>query len=138
MSSITRINIRLARRYGDWMIALHYAETTRWYNQKVLRKFNEFLGKRALSSVTHLEIREFLAHVSKYGATLETTYRYLGVLRRFYDFLNLGGVVSYVPPRFVRMKHFRSTDLRILSEAEIRRLIRATRTLRERALIEFI
>jgi len=27
-----------------------------------------------------------------------------GVLRRFYDFLNLGGVVRYVPPRLVRRK----------------------------------
>jgi site-specific recombinase XerD len=138
MGSSTKTNLQLAKRYDDWMIALHYAEHTRQYAQKVLGRFNKFLEKRAISSVTHLEIREFLTHISAYGATLETTYRHLGVLRRFYDFLNLGGVVSYVPPRLVRMKHMKRTDLPVLSESDIKRLLAATRTLRERALIEFI
>jgi site-specific recombinase XerD len=120
------------------MIALHYAENTRWYARKILGKFNRFLGERSISDVTHLEIRDFLTHISNYGATLETTYRYLGVLRRFYDFLNLGGIVSYVPPRLVRMKHLKPTGLRVLSEPEIQRLLAATRRPRERAIIEFI
>ncbi|HXR17278.1 MAG TPA: tyrosine-type recombinase/integrase [Terriglobales bacterium] len=120
------------------MIALHYAEDTRKYAQKVLGRFNKFLGTRSISCVSHYEIREFLTHISGYGATLETTYRYLGVLRRFYDFLNLGGVVSYVPPRLVRMKHVKRGDLPILSESEIERLLAATRTVRERAIIKFI
>lgn len=131
-------NAQLVRRYDDWMVALHYTESTRKYAQKVLGRFNGFLGAQSIPDVSHVEIREFLAHLSKFGATLETTYRHLGVLRRFYDFLNLGGVVSYVPPRLVRMKHFKPTNLPVLSEPEIRRLIAATRTLRERALIEFI
>lgn len=132
------LNRKLVKRYDDWMVALHYTGHTRHYVRKVLGRFNKFLGDRPIASVTHLEIREFLTHVSAYGATLETTYRYLGVLRRFYDFLNLGGVVSYVPPRLVRMKHLKPTALPVLSELEIRRLLDATRTKRERALIEFI
>jgi site-specific recombinase XerD len=138
MRSFGSFNGKLAKRYDDWMIALHYTENTRRYAQRVLGNFNKFLEKRSISNVTHLEIREFLTHISAYGATLETTYRYLGVLRRFYDFLNLGGVVSYVPPRLVRMKHVKRTNLPILSESEIKRLLAATRTARERALIEFI
>ncbi len=138
MSPSAKTNLQLAKRYDDWMIALHYTESTRRYAQKVLGRFNKFLGKRSISRVTHLEIREFLTHISTYGATLETTYRHLGVLRRFYDFLNLGGVVSYVPPRLVRLKNIRRTDLPILSESEIKRLLAATRTTRERAIIEFI
>jgi site-specific recombinase XerD len=138
MSSSDTTNAQLARRYDDWMVALHYVENTRRYAQKVLGRFNKFLGTRSISDVTHLEIREFLTYLAKYGATLETAYRHLGVLRRFYDFLNLGGVVSYVPPRLVRMKHIKRTDLPILSEQEITRLLAATKRPRERAIIEFI
>jgi integrase/recombinase XerC len=138
MRSSVKINARLAKRYDDWMIALHYAHNTRRYAEKVLAKFNRFLGTRSISDVTHLEIRGFLTHLASFGATVETTYRHLGVLRRFYDFLNLGGVVSYVPPRLVRMKHVKRADLPVLSEPEVRRLLGATRTLRERAIIEFI
>jgi len=60
------------------------------------------------------------------------------VLRRFYDFLNLGGVVSYVPPRLVRMKSKKPTDLPLLTETQVKRLIAAAQTKRERALLEFI
>ena len=102
------------------MTALHYAQNTKIYYRKVLAKFNQFLGKRPTTSVTHVEIRQFLTHISEYGATLETTYRYLGVLRRFYDFLNLGGVVSYVPPRLVRMKSKKPTDLPLLTETQVK------------------
>jgi site-specific recombinase XerD len=131
-------NRKLAKLYDDWMIALHYSASTRHYAQRVLGLFNQFLGKRSISSATHLEIRDFLTQISARGATLETTYRHLGVLRRFFDFLNLGGVVSYVPPRLVRMKHLKRTTLPVLSEMEVKRLLSATRTKRERALIEFI
>jgi site-specific recombinase XerD len=138
MRSYAHINKRLTRRYEDWMTALHYAQHTKIYYRKILNKFNKFLGRRSTTAVTHLEIREFLTQISNYGATLATTYRYLGVLRRFYDFLNLGGVVSYVPPRLVRMPRVQKTDLPWLTEAQVKRLIEATRTKRERALLEFV
>src|SRR5579862_9305768 len=138
MRSSAYHNRQLAKRYDDWMTALHYAQNTKIYYRKVLGKFNQFLGKRPTTSVTHVEIREFLTQISNYGATLATTYRYLGVLRRFYDFLNLGGVVSYVPPRLVRMPRVQKTDLPWLTEAQVKRLIEATRTKRERALLEFV
>jgi site-specific recombinase XerD len=131
MGSYANFNRALAKRYDDWMIALHYTESTRRYAQRVLLRFRNFLARRSISHVTHLEVRDFLTHISAYGATLETAYRHLGVLRRFYDFLNLGGVVSYVPPRLVRMKRIKTTHLRTLSESEIKRLLAATRTKRE-------
>lgn len=138
MHSCIDQNRKLAKRYDDWMVALHYMANTRYFAQRVLRAFIKFLGERPMASVTHVEIRNFLTHLSAYGATLETTYRHLGVLRRFYDFLSLGGVVSYVPPRLVRMKHLKRTVLPVLSEREVKRLLAATRTKRERALVEFI
>lgn len=131
-------NRKLAKRYDDWMVALHYNVSTRHYAQRVLGRFDEFLKEKAISDVTHHEIRAFLTHLSGFGATLDTVYRHLGVLRRFYDFLNMGGVVSYVPPRFIRLKRGKQSDLPILSESEVQRLLAGARTLRDRALIEFI
>jgi site-specific recombinase XerD len=138
MRSFAHHNRQLSKRYDDWMAALHYAQHTKAYYRMVLEKFNRFLGKRSATAVSHVEIRQFLTHISDYGATLGTTYRYLGVLRRFYDFLNLGGVVSYVAPRLVRMKVVKRTDLPWLTESQVKRLIAATQTKRERALLEFL
>ncbi len=137
MRSFAYHNRKLAKRYDDWMTALHYAPNTKKYYRKVLGRFNQFLGKRSTTAVTHVEVREFLTHISECGATLQTNYRYLGVLRRFYDFLNLGGLVSYVAPRMVRMKAVKRLDLPWLTETQVNRLIAATQTKRERALLEF-
>jgi site-specific recombinase XerD len=135
--SFASYNRRLTEQYDKWMIAMHYARTTRATYLKVLQLYNSFLESRSVATASHGDIRLFIAHASENGATLGTVYRYLGILRQFYDFLNLGGVVSYVAPRFVRLRapwHGRPGSL---SEAQVRRLISATQTARERALVEF-
>lgn len=93
--------------------------------------------QRSLARAKHTDIRLFIAQASENGATLGSVYRHLGILRQFYDFLNLGGVVDYVAPRFVRLRLPWHQRPRVLSEAQVRQLISATRTPRERALIEF-
>jgi len=132
-----KFNRTLAKRYHDWMVAMHYAKTTQLMYDKIVRQFVEFLGERSVVAVTHVDIRQFIAYMSENGATLSTVYRELGVLRQFYDFLHLGGLVSYVAPRFVRLRRPWWNTLSPLTESQVRRLISATRTLRERALIEF-
>jgi len=137
MRSYARFNRGLVSQYQKWMIAMHYARVTQAVYFKALRQFVDFIGKRSLACADHKDIRLFLAQASENGATLGTAYRYLGILRQFYDFLNLGGVVDYVAPRFVRLRvpwHGRANTL---TEAQIRRLITVTQTPRERALVEF-
>lgn len=116
---------------------MHYVEATQSAYRRTLRKFAEFMGERSLVSASHWDIRRFMTSVSEDGSTLGATYRHLSVLRLFYDFLNLGGVVSYVPPRLVRLRRGATNPGPMLTELQVRRLIEATRTLRERALIEF-
>lgn len=136
MRSYIDFNKKLAKRYDDWMRALHYAPHTRRTYGRTVRLFREFLGSRSMASVNHLEIRQFMTRVTEDGATWLTTYNHLGTLRQFYDFLNLGGVVSYVAPRLVKIRPPTKRLLPILSEKEVQRLIAATKTLRERALVE--
>ncbi|HXQ25789.1 MAG TPA: tyrosine-type recombinase/integrase [Candidatus Acidoferrales bacterium] len=136
MRSYARFNRGLARQYDQWMVAMHYAKATQHTYRKTIRRFIEFLGKRSLATVSHVDIRQFIACTSADGASLGVVYRDLGVLRLFYDFLNLGGLVSYVAPRFVRLRRPWWNSLAPLNESQVQRLIAATRTLRERALVE--
>src|SRR6202030_1319169 len=54
------------------------------------------------------------------------------------DFLNLGGIVSYVPARFVRLRPIVRRVPVVLTEEAILKLIVACRTPREKALIELL
>lgn len=136
MRSYARFNRGLVRQYHKWMIAMHYARTTQTVYLKALGQYIAFMGKRSLARADHADIRLFIAQASENGATLSTVYRHLGVLRQFYDFLNLGGVVDYVAPRFVRLRVPWRGRQGTLTEAQIRRLISVTKTARERALLE--
>ena len=137
MHSHVRFNRGLVRQYHKRMKAMHYAGTTQTTYLKALHQYVGFMGQRSLARAKHTDIRLFIAHASENGATLGSVYRHLGILRQFYDFLNLGGVVDYVAPRFVRLRLPWHQRPRVLSEAQVRQLISATRTPRERALIEF-
>lgn len=96
------------------------------------------MGRRSIAAVGHLDIQRYLSHISEDGVSLNGTYRDLGVLRLFYDFLNLGGVVNYVAPRFVKLRRPWRGSPSPLTELQVQKLISATRTPRERALIEFL
>jgi site-specific recombinase XerD len=136
MRSYANFNKKLAKRYDDWMVAMHYKAHTRAAYAQTIRMFVEFLGRKSITTVTHWEIRQFMTQVTEEGASWGRTYRHLGTLRVFYDFLNLGGVVSYVAPRLVKLRPPKRELPPVLSEEQVQRLIAATQTLRERALVE--
>lgn len=116
---------------------MHYAKHTQSMYGQVLHRFVAFIGKRSITTVGHVDIQRYLSQISENGATLNGAYRVLGVLRLFYDFLNLGGLVNYVAPRYVRLRRPWAEGPSPLTETQVNKLISATRTLRERALIEF-
>jgi site-specific recombinase XerD len=137
MRNYTRFNGGLARQYDQWMIAMHYAEKTQHVYRRAVRRFSEFMGRRSLASVSHIDIRQFIVRSSEDGASLSAIYQQLGVLRLFYDFLNLGGLVSYVAPRFIRLRRPWWNSPAPLNESQVQKLITATNTRRDRALVEF-
>lgn len=137
MRNYSRYNRALIRKYEQWMIAMHYAKHTQSMYRKVLDRYVAFMGRRSVATAGHEDIQRYLSHISEDGATLNGAYRALGVLRLFFDFLNLGGVANYVAPRYVRLRRPWAEGPSPLTEVQVKRLISATRTLRERALIEF-
>jgi integrase/recombinase XerD len=83
-------------------------------------------------------VRCFLIEVMKRDLSVDGYNRHLWALRRFFDFLYMGGIVDSVAPRFVRGKPTRRRIPRVLGEAEVTRLIRSARNTRDKAAIELL
>lgn len=138
MRSYATFNEEVVKRYEEWLVVQHYRPRTKQLYRRMVRTFAEYLKDKSIASVTHLDVRAYIAHLSERGATWATSFDNLQVLRRFYDFLHLGGMVGYVAPRLVKMRDAPRKIPRALSEFEVRQFLAAARTLREIALVEFL
>ena len=138
MRSYAAFNEEVVQRYEEWLVVQHYRPRTKQCYRRMVRTFAEYLKDKSIATVTHLDVRSYIAHLSKQGATWATAFDNLQVLRRFYDFLQLGGMVSYVAPRLVKMRDAPRKIPRTLSEFEVRQFLAAAYTLREIALLEFL
>jgi len=119
------------------MVIQHYAEGSKYVYRQSVRLFVEFLKHKAITHVTHIDVRKFMLYLAESGVSIHSARRHLQAIRRFYDFLNLGGLVSYVAPRLVTIRPTPPKTPPHLSEAEVLRLIEAARTPREKAFVEF-
>jgi site-specific recombinase XerD len=126
----------LVRGFSDWLICQRYSRTTFSVYNRVVNKFCQFWGCRKLSAVTHLDIRAFLIEVSKRDLSADILHRYLWALRCFFDFLSMGGVVDESAPRFIRPRPVARPLPRVLSEQNVKRLIKASGSARNKAIIE--
>jgi site-specific recombinase XerD len=131
------MNQRLAKRYDRWMLIQQYASGTVTRRRRTIQLFIESLEGKLLTDATHMDVRKFIAQLAEKGVTLAYANDYLTSLRTFYDFLNLGGMVGYVPPRLVRIRPARRKLPDVLSEADVVRLIEACKSKRNRAYVEF-
>src|SRR5258707_1386867 len=105
---------------------------------KVAREACAFFGDKPFRSVGPLDISDFLQHISTTRWTADRYRAYLGALRCFFEFLYLGGIVDSIAPRFVRgpAKTYRLP--KVLTQEQVRRLIEAATTARDRAILEFL
>jgi site-specific recombinase XerD len=133
-----KTNAELAAKFGEWLVAQRYSRVARQAYKRVVFRFCHFLGRRPVSTVSHLDIRYFLVEVMKRDLSVDGYNRYLWALRRFFDFLYMGGVVDSVAPRFIRGTRTHRRIPRVLGETEILKLIRAAMHVRDKALIELL
>jgi len=129
-------NEELAAQFTQWLVCQRYAKQTRWCYNRVLRKLLEFCGSKRFARLTHIDIRHFLSDASFRDLSQEVVRRHIWALRCFFDFLCLNDVVSEVAPRFIRPRPLKRPIPRALSEENVRKLIRASATPRNRAVIE--
>jgi site-specific recombinase XerD len=131
-----RINLQMVERFGRWLMAQQYAVSTQHHYCRIARNLCFYIDERSLSSVTPMDVGDFLT------ATLPSRWAdsYIGDqlcgLRCFFDFLYLGGVVDSVAPRFLKARAKQKKLPRVLTHAEIRKLLRAAVHPRDRALVE--
>lgn len=137
MRAHAALNQRLAKGYDRWMLIQQYSPMTMRRRRRTIQLFIASLGGKLLTDANHMDVRKFIAQLTEGGVTLAYANDHLTSLRTFYDFLNLGGMVGYVPPRLVRIRNARRKPPDVLSEADVVRLIRACESKRNRAYVEF-
>lgn len=136
MHSAKAINEELVLRFGRWLLVQGYAPCTRYRYPRTIRMFSEFLRFRPFQKVNHLDIQEYLAQSATKGNTPKFIRGELYALRVFFDFLNLGGLIKWVPPRMVKLRPMRRCIPKILTKLEVGKLLGAAKTPHERALLE--
>ncbi|MGA6957748.1 MAG: phage integrase N-terminal SAM-like domain-containing protein, partial [Candidatus Acidiferrales bacterium] len=57
------------KRYEEWLVVQHYRPRTKQLYRRMVRTFAEYLKDKSIASVTHLDVRAYIAHLSERGAT---------------------------------------------------------------------
>jgi site-specific recombinase XerD len=134
----SELNRELCSRFSRWLGVQGYTSATRRHYLVSVSAFCEFLDKLPAPDATHLDIRDFLAVVAQRGLKRASIHREMYALRCFFDFLNLGGLINWAPPRFIRMRRIERSVPRVLSEKQVRALLAATQNIQERAMMEVL
>jgi site-specific recombinase XerD len=133
-----KTNAELAVKFSEWIVAQRYARVTQLAYKRVAFRFCHFLGRRCVIGTNHLDVRSFLVEVMKRDLSIDGYNRHLWALRRFFDFLFMGGIVDSVAPRFVVGRRHARPMPRVLGECDVDSLIRATACPRDRAILELL
>jgi integrase len=132
------LNGELVKRYERWLVVQRYAFQTRYHYGRSVRRFSAFRRNKGVLETTHFDVQEYLACCAAAGASPKGIRSELYALRVFFDFLNLGGLVKWVPPRMVKLRRLPRHVPKFLTQEQLRRILAATRTRHERALVEVL
>jgi len=138
MSSSREFNADLASRFGRWLRVQEYTANTNRHYLASVASLCQFLADIPATEATHLDIRDFLASVAQKGVKRATIWRAMSALRCFFDFLNMGGLINWSPPRFIRLPRVKRTVPRVLTEKQISLLLSGAGNLFERTMIEIL
>jgi len=136
MPTAQQVNRELTRRFSKWLLAHHYSRSTWLRYSRSVEDFRGFLGKRGITKATHFDVQEHLAVCARKGASARAVRYELCALRLFFDFLNLGGLVMWCPPRMVRLPRFQPTLPMVMTVKQVFKLLGAAREGYERTLLE--
>jgi site-specific recombinase XerD len=136
--SLKALNLEMAERFRAWLAAQRYSLSTQERYHRIACKLCHFIGGKALSVVTPMDIGDFLTKTLPDRWEDSYISDHLGPLRSFFDFLYLGGVVDSVAPRFLKARARPKALPRALTQTQVTKLIRAAGHPRDRALVEFL
>lgn len=132
------LNLEMAERFRTWLMAQKYADSSQDRYFKIAVKLCRFIGNKPLTAVTPMDIGDFLTHILPDRWADSYIADHLGPLRCFFDFLYLGGVVDRVAPRFLKSRARVKPLPKVLTQIQVRKLIRTAKHPRDRALIELL
>ena len=138
LESRRELNEELTNRFSRWLAVQGYSSCVLYRYPRTVRQFTKFMRQTNILNVTHFDIQEFLAESGAQGRTAKAIRGELYALRIFFDFLNLGGLIKWVPPRLVKMRPLQRHIPKVLTEAQLRKVFVAANTKRERALVELL
>ena len=88
--SIKKLNLEMAERFRQWLMAQKYAASTQDRYLRVASSLCEHIGARSLASVTAMDIVDYLTRMLPQRWADSYIVDKLGALRSFFDFLYLG------------------------------------------------
>lgn len=137
-NSAAELNQTLLTRFDSWLLVQHYSDQTKRRHLSAARKFTAFLRKRLVTTATHSDVQEYLGQCARENYSVHLLNIELGGLRTFFDFLCLGGLVKWVPPRLVTLRYTGPRLPQHLKRRDIMKLLRTARTLQERVVLEVL
>jgi len=132
------LNRVLIERFAEWLLVQQYAHLTKRRYISTAQKLASFLGERLVTTTTHSDVQHYLGRCATKGYSIHLLNVELFALRAFFDFLSLGGLVKWVPPRLVKLRHSGPRFPEFLRMLDVKKLFRATKTLQERMVIEML
>jgi site-specific recombinase XerD len=133
-----RSNLELAEKFGEWIVAQRFSRSAYQAYTKIAFSFCHFLGKQHVSTVDHMDVRYFLTELMKRDLSVDAFNRHLYALRRFFDFLYMGGIVDAVAPRLVRGRRRVRPLPPVISVSDVGKLVKAAGSVRNRAMVELL
>lgn len=132
------LNTELTSRFTRWLFALNYSRVTQDSYPRTARNFAAFMGPKSVLKATHFDVQEFLAQVAAKSHAVRFVRHELYALRVFFDFLNLGGLVKWAPPRLVTLRRIERQVPPVLTKEQVDRVLGAACNPHERALVEVL
>jgi len=133
----TEFNLDLVEGFDKWLTIQNFSPHTRTSYCSYVRRFASFLGQADLREVKRENVAEFQRYLKEYKrfrpASMEAA---TFSLRKFYTFLNMGGVVQRSPLLTIPNRKLPKRLPSALTEEQIERLLRGTETPRDLAIIE--
>jgi site-specific recombinase XerD len=130
------LNREFAFRFRRWLIVQHYSLSTIDSYGRVVTGFCKHIRKKSVRDVTPMDVGDFIsANLPKQWSDNNVAHQ-LGALRCFFDFLYLGGIVDRVAPRFLKTRRAARKFPKVLTKAQVKKLIATADNARDRALVE--
>jgi integrase/recombinase XerD len=129
-------NRQIIEKFDEWLMICGKAKNTRESYTLAAKQLGKFLLDKPLTAITKEDVRGFIGFLYTKGFAASTIQTRLDALRCLGDCLQLGGQTRASVPRYLLRRKLPKRLPPVKSEKEIQRLIAATRTPRDLAIME--